>query len=199
MDWRRLDSWDAQIAALLAADAFDVLARVYEGVIIGYCTNLLGDHARGEDAAQVIFVAAYQAMPRFQGHATIRTGLFAIARRHCLKRLRDDRRRADIERARGAHIAAAVHSSPPISPEDAAIEKEEIDQAGARRCLLRQGLSRLSKRDQELIVKHYFEQQSVKDMAHGRWISEATVRRRLEAATKRLRQVIDHDTTRRGV
>jgi RNA polymerase sigma factor (sigma-70 family) len=138
-------------------------------------------------------------MPQFRGNATIRTWLFAIARRHCLKRLRDDRRRADIEQARGAHIAAAVHGSLPISPEDAAIEKEETDQAGVRRRLLREGLNRLSKRDQELIVKHYFEQQSVKDMAQGRWISEATVRRRLEAATKRLRQVIDHATTRREV
>lgn len=62
--------------ALAEADflrALDALARGYQPVVVGYCSNLLGDPVRGEEVAQKAFVAAHEAIPGFRRQASVCT------------------------------------------------------------------------------------------------------------------------------
>jgi RNA polymerase sigma-70 factor (ECF subfamily) len=84
---------DALVQRLLAEGAYrqalEALVRAYQHLMVRYCTTMLGDVTQGEEVAQEVFLSAYTAMPRFRQEATIRTWLFAIGRKHCLKVLRD--------------------------------------------------------------------------------------------------------------
>ena len=59
--WDFLAPYDAQVqGALTAGDAkqaFEVLLQGYQGVVVQFCTALLGNAADGEDAAQEVFEA----------------------------------------------------------------------------------------------------------------------------------------------
>src|SRR5262245_28137788 len=120
MDWERLRAYDETIHRHLAADDFrgalETLVRGYQHVIVGFCTNMLGDTDLGAEVAQDVFLAAYGALPRFRGQASVRTWLFAIARKQCLKVLRNRRRRSHLEHDQQSTIAAMAHREPPPAP-----------------------------------------------------------------------------------
>lgn len=54
----------------------------------GYCLSMLSDSAQAEDAAQEIFIKAYQALGRFRGNSSFSTWLYRIAANHCTDLLR---------------------------------------------------------------------------------------------------------------
>ena len=56
--------------------------------VLGLCTSLLGDAHQAEDAAQEIFIKAYQSLRSFQGNSKFSTWLYRIAVNHCKDLLR---------------------------------------------------------------------------------------------------------------
>ena len=66
--------------------------RKYQARTLRLCTVLLNDPTLAEDAAQEIFLKAYEALPSFRGHATFSTWLYRIASNHCLDLLRKRQR-----------------------------------------------------------------------------------------------------------
>jgi len=189
-EWDTLRLWDSQVLTALAAgdcpQAFDALVRGYQDVVVGYCRNMLGDGLQGQEVAQEVFLAVYRALPRFQQDASVRTWVFAIARKQCLKHMRKDRRRAQLRVDQRESIVQAVHPERPSSPEDSRLarEQEERDQRQLER--LAQLLLRLQKRDKDLLMMRYFLDLSFADIAKKCWVSETTVRRRVHAAEQRL-------------
>ena len=69
--------------------ALEGLVRRYQYQIVRYCVAMLGEVGAGEDVTQEVFLGAYHAMPQFHRAAALRTWLWAIARKQCLKALRD--------------------------------------------------------------------------------------------------------------
>ena len=110
--------------------------------------------------------------------------MFAIARKQCLKTLRDRGRRSRLEHDQQQTIASTVHRQPPF-PED---EDPEVQLR-----LVKQGLSQLDKAERALLVMHYDTGLPVADIAHILGIAPVSVRRRLARALQRLREVIHHD------
>jgi RNA polymerase sigma-70 factor (ECF subfamily) len=188
MKWEQLRTYDETIRRNFAAgdfrEALDTLVRGYQHVVVGFCTNMLGDTTLGEEVAQEVFLSAYRAMPAFRGQASVRTWLFAIARKQCLKALRDRGRRRRLEHDQQQTIASTVHRQPPF-PED---EDPEV-----RLRLVKQGLSQLDKTERALLLMHYDTGLPVADIAHILGIAPVSVRRRLARALQRLREVIHHD------
>jgi RNA polymerase sigma-70 factor (ECF subfamily) len=188
MKWEQLRPYDETVRRTLAAgdfrEALDALVRGYQHVVVGFCTNMLGDTTQGEEVAQEVFLSAYRAMPSFRGQASVRTWLFAIARKQCLKTLRDRGRRSRLEHDQQQTIASTVHRQPP------AAEGEDPE---VKLRLVKQGLSQLDKAQRALLMMHYDTGLPVAEIAHILGISPVSVRRRLARALQRLREVIRYD------
>jgi RNA polymerase sigma-70 factor (ECF subfamily) len=188
MDWVQLQTCDETVYRNLAADdyrgALEALVRGYQHVIVGFCTNMLDDASLGEEMAQEVFLAVYRAMPRFRGHASVRTWLFAIARKQCLQAIRNRRRRSYFEHTQRDTIAATAHRDPPLPPgEDPELQLQRV----------KHSLSKLNKAERALLIMRYDTGLPFIDIAHILGISVASVRRRLARALQHLREVMPHD------
>lgn len=63
---------------------------------MGYCLSMLSNHTEAEEAAQDVFVKAYQALERFKGNSSFSTWLYRITANHCLDMLRKRNRRRTV-------------------------------------------------------------------------------------------------------
>jgi RNA polymerase sigma-70 factor (ECF subfamily) len=162
--------------------ALEGLLRGNQHLIVRHCTAMLGDAAQGEEVAQEVFLGAYAALPRFRRDASVRTWLLAIARKQCLKALRDARRRRRWEEELRHEIACGAHRAPP----DPSEEEPEV-----RRQRVRQSLNRLGATARTVLLLRYETGLTLVEVAHILGRSEATVRRQLARALAQLRAVLD--------
>jgi RNA polymerase sigma-70 factor (ECF subfamily) len=69
-------------------EAYASLVRAYQVRIKSFCLMLLSNPAETEDAAQDVFVKAYQSLSGFHGESSFSTWLYRIAHNHCMDLLR---------------------------------------------------------------------------------------------------------------
>ena len=205
--WDDVAPWERQVlAALVVGDlqrAMEALVLGYQHAVVGYCTHMLGGATpeEVEEVAQEIFLAAYQALPRFQQQASVRTWLFAIAHNQCLTYRSRTQRRRQIAADHRHAVVDAVHPNPPVRPELGLLEVAQ-DMREEQQCeLVSHSLKRLKKQPRELLMMYYYAELSIADIAKKLWVSETTIRRRLRAAEQQLkhmmatlgRELVDHD------
>lgn len=92
------DSVEEQRALLLRAkagdgDAFAELTAAHRHGLHLHCYRVLGSGADAEDMLQETMMAAWRALDRFEGRASLRTWLYTIATNKCLNHLRATRAR----------------------------------------------------------------------------------------------------------
>jgi RNA polymerase sigma-70 factor (ECF subfamily) len=193
MDWSAYNACDELVQRLIAQgdyrQALEVLVRGYQHLIVRHCTALLGDTTQGQEVAQEVFLGAYTAMPRFRQEASVRTWLFAIARKQCFKVLRDRRRRRQLEEDKWSEIRHGAHREP---PPPLGQDPDELLQR------VRQGLDKLGrdKRGREeraLLLLRYDTDLTLAEIANILGCSEASVRRQLVRAVQHLREVMDDE------
>jgi RNA polymerase sigma-70 factor (ECF subfamily) len=186
MQWGAFQAGDDEVQRLMAQGAYrqalEALVRSYQHLIVRHCTAMLGDAAHGEEMAQEVFLGAYAAMPRFRREASVRTWLLAIARKHCLKALRDRRRRQRLEEEQRHEIASGAHRAPPDPSEE---DPEALRQR------VRQGLDRLGPAERTVLLLYYEMGLTLVEVAHIVGRSEAGVRRQLARALQQLRAVLE--------
>lgn len=73
--------------------AFAELVAPYERELHVHCYRILGSMHAADDAMQETLIAAWGALPRFEGRASVRTWLYRIATSRCLNAIRDGARR----------------------------------------------------------------------------------------------------------
>lgn len=96
-------------------DAFALLVRLHQRQVYSLALRMLRDPEEASEAAQDVFLAAWQGLGRFREEARFATWLYRITYRHCLKvsegRKRDEAARAEVAaehvRERGAQGALA--------------------------------------------------------------------------------------------
>ena len=188
MDWDRMRPHDEAILNdIVDGDyrrALGTLVRGYQQAMVGFCHNMLGDEAAAEETAQDIFLDAYKAMARFRQQASVRTWLFAIARKKCLQVRRNRDRRSRIRQDRQEIIAQSAHREPPTAAGD---------NPEAMLHVVRSSLERLPDAEREILTLRYDTGLSVSDIAQLRGFSMATVRRRLARALETLREVVNSE------
>ena len=69
-------------------NAYADILRRYEERVRGYCLMMLEDPTQAEDAAQEVFIKAYQALGQFRRQSSFSTWLYRIAANHCTDLLR---------------------------------------------------------------------------------------------------------------
>lgn len=74
-------------------DAFRELSEPYRRELLVHCYRMLGSLQDAEDTVQETLLAAWQAMPGFEGRSSVRTWLYTIATNRCLNARRAIRRR----------------------------------------------------------------------------------------------------------
>lgn len=72
-------------------EAFTALVREHQRALRALAACIVGE-AWADDAVQEAWLAAYHALPRFEGRANLKTWLWAIVRNQALARLRRERR-----------------------------------------------------------------------------------------------------------
>jgi RNA polymerase sigma-70 factor (ECF subfamily) len=143
---------------------------------------LTGDTELAEDLTQEVFTSAWDAIDRFQGRASIRTWLHRIAY-HCVV---DARRRKERERALALKIGDQTVEA--VDPVSQIVADERLAQVYA-------ALGGLSDDERVLLVLHYIEGLSYREMANILDRPSGTVKwltsRALEKLRKRLVEEVD--------
>lgn len=113
-------------------EAFGELVRRYQDKVMATCVRMLGNREDAQDAAQEVFVKAFDALPRFDPRAKFSTWLYRVATNHCLNVLRGRRIRRLLSLERGnpepdAYILGAQRD--PAPGPDGEVEREERGRA----------------------------------------------------------------------
>jgi RNA polymerase sigma-70 factor (ECF subfamily) len=72
--------------------AYEEIVSRYSSKIIRFCSHYLSDIELGQDAAQEVFIKAFNNLKRYKPSATFSTWLFTIARNQCIDILRKQNR-----------------------------------------------------------------------------------------------------------
>jgi RNA polymerase sigma-70 factor (ECF subfamily) len=159
-------------------DAYGELVRRYQGIAHRTAHLITGGSADAEDAAQVAFLKAYNALERFDPHRPFRPWLLRIVANEAKNRRRWLSRHATLELAEGA-----VPASEDVSPEAAA-------EAWERRRALLGAVNSLRHEEREVVACRYFLELSEVETAQVLGVAQGTVKSRLSRALVRLRTAL---------
>jgi RNA polymerase sigma-70 factor (ECF subfamily) len=196
-DWNHLRSCDAAVHTALADQDFrralDLLVCGYQDIVIGFCCNMLGNREMGAEVAQKALLAAYEAMPAYRQEASIRTWLFAIVRRLCLKESQQTHRRTWILRHHIQAIRSTLHRPPVASMEAQYLDGENRQFQAQVIERFPQYLARLDYGERDMLMLYYYVGSSYAEIAATLRTSVSTVRRRMTRALEHLKAVIIQD------
>jgi len=159
------------------ASAFDRVVEQYRDRVAPLCHRLLGWPDEVEDVVQDVFLAAFRALPRFRGDASLWTWLARITINTC--------RRQRHRRILRLRLVAGARERPPharpVMPERPSMDRETLDQ-------VRRAVRGLPARLREVVVLHYLEQMPTDAVSEVLGIRRNTVQVRLHRARARLKE-----------
>lgn len=174
---------DALLARISAGDrdAMDALYERHCSSLVAYLRLFTSDQSHIEELVQDTMVAAWKGAGRFAGRSSVRSWLFAIARR----------RAADVLRRRTWQVAGdeALVSMPDPSP-----GPEAWALAQASQIQLLATIERLSPVHQEILMLVFVHQLSYPEVAEILDVPLGTVKSRLSNARKALRAHLRTET-----
>jgi RNA polymerase sigma-70 factor (ECF subfamily) len=154
---------------------------MYQGLAYRTAYLLTGSATDAEDAAQIGFVKAWTALPRFRPGARFRPWLLRIVANEAHNRRRSAGRRA----------ALALRATAAQPPEDAAPSPEGAALEGEQREELLAAVNRLDERDRDILTCRYFLELSEEETSAVLGLRRGTVKSRTARALERLRAVVD--------
>lgn len=176
---------DGELAAL--AKSHDQLAcreflRRYKAPVFRLIRSTIGDEAEALDLTQETFVAAFQAIGRYDGVRPFRVWVARIALNKCRDWARRRKVRAFFASALPLESANHVASDTP-APDQSAIEADELVR-------VRTAVAALPAKLREAIVLCGVEEMSQQEAAEALGVTVKTVETRLYRARQRLRAVL---------
>jgi RNA polymerase sigma-70 factor, ECF subfamily len=165
------------------ASAFGEIVLKYQNKIFNLCRYMLGNAHDAEDAAQDVFLKAFQALPRFQPEASLYTWLYRIATNTCI----DYKKKPVFESLFGSSEEGErlVHDRASDAPSPEKLyQSKQIDRA------LQEGLGRLSPKLRAIIILKEIEELSYEEIADTLDISMGTVKSRIARAREELQKFL---------
>jgi RNA polymerase sigma-70 factor (ECF subfamily) len=156
------------------------LVRAHYQAVYRFLLHLTHDVHQAEDLTQETFAAAWEKIATFQGRATLATWLHGIAYRKCIDARRAQRRATGMSERRGSEPA------PSADPFATAMADDE-----ARR--LYRALEQVDAAPRAVLVLHYLQGLSYRQMASVLDEPAGTVKWRTAEALKRLRAVLGEE------
>jgi RNA polymerase sigma-70 factor, ECF subfamily len=154
----------------------------YAPTVLGYLINALGDRGAAEDVHQQVFLEVWQRAPGYDpDRASILTWIMTIARSRAVDELR---RRVPEPRDPGEQgaLGLAEDDDPEQSP-DALVERWRVAHL----------LSRLRPEEAELLRMRFYEGLSQSEIAERTEMPLGTVKMRMVASLRRLRDLIEEE------
>jgi RNA polymerase sigma-70 factor (ECF subfamily) len=149
-------------------EAFCEIVRRYQGFVYRQAWGYLQDNEAAKDAAQEVFVTAYEGIPYLRKDSALRRWLYRICRNHCLNVLRRQR----LERK--------------LRP----VAQDKVRHDVALRVTLREMISNLNERYREVIILRYYNDLTYEQIAQVLNISVSTVKIRLFRAKNTLKSML---------
>ncbi len=173
---RRLDQALDDYLVLLAQggsrEAFARLAARWTPKLLAFASRSLSSTEAAKDVVQETWESAARGLARLDDPARFRAWLYAIAARKCADALRGKYRGARL-----AEKAQAIVDEPPDAERE---NNDRLDVAAALKCL---------PAEQRVAISLYFgEEMNVAEIAAATGVPEGTVKSRLFAARKALRE-----------
>jgi RNA polymerase sigma-70 factor, ECF subfamily len=160
---------EAEVRSLVAAAkdgdaaAFGRIFDVYNGPLYRYIIARIHNPADAEDLTQVVFVKAFEALPRYEPRGIPFGGwLFRLARNTVIDHVRTRREHTDLD-------ALAERSSSEPGPAAHAVAREEIEAVG-------RALAALTDEQREAVALRFFAGLSAREAAEAMGKREGTVR-----------------------
>ncbi len=158
-------------------DAFDHLARDFQGMVYGIAYSRLSDRQLAEDAAQEAFLTAYKSIMQLKDVSAFPAWLKRIALSKTDRILR--RQGAPLDSLDEREHLASAEASP-----EAQMEEAELRQR------LRLAVAALPAGERDLTQEYYLLGETQREISERRNIPLATVKKRLQYAREHLRGLI---------
>lgn len=158
--------------------ALAMMARAMGESLGRFCGAILGSRPDAEEAAQDALIEALGAMTAFRGESSVRTWLFAIARRVCARRIAQRRRRGAL-----FHLVVVEAERPEGDAVDEAVRAETI-----RR--VRRALLALPGEDRDMIVLRYAADLTWEEAAEACGLTPQAARKRASRAFAVMRETL---------
>jgi RNA polymerase sigma-70 factor (ECF subfamily) len=175
---RRVSDGDAAACAEFVRMHYE---RVYR-----FLAHMCRHEHIAEDLTQETFAAAWVAMGKFNGSSSLSTWLHQIARSKFLDHCRRERR------------SARVTASEPAGPDDESRDPLDNLLADEQSRQLARGLALMAPDSREVVVLHYSQGLSYREMAHVLGAPAGTVKWRVSQAMKELKAILtsgaEHDS-----
>jgi RNA polymerase sigma-70 factor (ECF subfamily) len=167
------------VQAALRGDqsAFADLVSRYQSAVYNMAYRMLGDPTEAEDAAQEVFVRAWNQLHTFQLDRRFSTWLLSIASHYCIDLLRRTRPSAPLD-----DVALYVESDDP-QPDDLALQSEQSD-------TIKRLLKTLPDKYRSVTVLRYYNDLSYEEIARITGLSESAVKTQLHRARRMLAEKI---------
>lgn len=188
------ETWnDTTLLAELRAgneDAYELLVRKHTGMLQTVARRFLNCHEECADAVQETFLAAFRALPSFEGNSALGTWLHRILVNNCLGRLRTRKRRSVVSLegllptfAEDGHHAEPVRSWS-NDEEDPLIQEETRQQ-------VRKAIAKLPEAYRTVLLLRDIEEFDTEQTAELLGIAPGAVKTRLHRARQALRTLLD--------
>jgi RNA polymerase sigma-70 factor (ECF subfamily) len=174
------------VQAALGGDqlAFGELVTRYQAAVYNMAYRMLGDPTEAEDAAQEVFVRAWNQLHTFQLDRRFSTWLLSIASHYSIDLLRRRKPQAPLD-----DVALYVQSDDP-EPEELALKSEQS-------AMVRQLLNTLPDKYRSVTVLRYYNDLSYDEIARVTGLTESAVKTQLHRARKMLAEELAEVNGRR--
>jgi RNA polymerase sigma-70 factor (ECF subfamily) len=165
------------------ASAFGEIVLKYQDKIYNLCRHMLWNAEDAEDAAQDVFLKAYQALPKFQPEASLYTWLYRIATNTCI----DYKKKPLFESLFGdsGNGEKLIHDRASDAPSPEKLyQSKQIDEA------LQESLGKLSPKLRAIIILKEIEELSYEEISETLEISMGTVKSRIARAREELQKLM---------
>ena len=161
-------------------DAFTQIVETYQKPIYNLCYRMLGEPGAAEDAAQEVFLRAYQNLHRYDPSRAFGTWILSIAAHYCIDLLRKKKFvmfSMDAENDEGMTFKVPDASAP--DPEAESVKRERH---GRLHLLLKD----LDDTDRAAVVMRYWHDFSEKEIAQSLNLTVSAVKSRLHRSRRAL-------------
>lgn len=160
--------------------AYSYLVDRYKDMVYSLALKMLKNEAEAEDLAQEVFINVFKTLSRFKGSAKFSTWLYRITYNRSISLLRKTKRELP------THDEVYLENKGEV--DFPSIDSVDSEQAIAE---LRKAIKWLCEEDQLLIMLHYFQQQSVEEIAAVTALSVSNVKVKLYRIRKKLKSQIE--------